>query len=137
MRKIFLPIAGIVMLSFLLMALSASAQTVGPGVSFGGRIISVVPCLYRGVPAEQVRIIRAGGWIASTYIWSSVTTITKLAGPPILGGQVLGLAGFFVDACTIPGTGLFGVPIPLFGFPMFYIGTSPSAPPPGASAFFI
>ena len=98
----------------LLAPLSAHAL----GFSFGGRILSVIPCVSGFGPSLWVSI-KPAGIFAPTYIWTPAT-ITKLVGPPRNPGQqVLGRADIpFV--CFIPAK----VPIPLYGLRMQIVGTS-------------
>lgn len=88
-------------------------------LSFGGRAISVIPCVSGLGPSLHVTIIPAGIFPVF-YIWTPAT-FTFLYGPPRNPGQqVLGLADIpFV--CFIPAR----IPIPLFGLRMFTVGTSP------------
>lgn len=93
--------------------------------SFGGKVISVVPC---SGGMLHVTIIPAGIQ-PITYIWTPLT-ITKLVGPPVAPGmQVLGLYDVpFV--CFLKISRFFGNTfIPLFGFRMTTVGTSPPTTP--------
>ncbi len=100
-------------------ALPLSASAAAFGFSFGGKILSVIPCS----GGMRHVVILPAGLFPIAYIWTPAT-ITKLAGPPLPGGQVLGVAGIpFV--CFLGGGGFFSSPIPLPGFFMEYIGTSP------------
>ncbi len=98
----------------LLIPFSASAF----GFSFGGRILTVVPCVSGLGPSLWVSI-KPAGFFSPTYIWTPAT-ITKLVGPPRNPGQqVLGVADVpFV--CFIPAH----IPIPLYGLRMQIVGTS-------------
>ncbi len=100
------------------MPLSASAF-----VSFGGRIVSVIPCS-GGMHHVTISSARVGAFGAPEfYIWTPFT-ITKLQGPPIsIGQQILGLADIpFV--CFLGGGGFFSSPVPLYGLRMQIVGTS-------------
>jgi len=116
MRKIALFLASFVLLMVITTPLSVSALF-GPSslsTSFGGRIISVLPC-------EEgfffVTIIPAGVFPIS-YVWTP-GTITKLAGPPRTPGQqILGLADTPIT-CTV-----FGF-LTLVAQRMQMVGTSP------------
>ncbi|HXK31795.1 MAG TPA: hypothetical protein VJZ94_03700 [Candidatus Paceibacterota bacterium] len=102
---------GIFLAVLLLAPLSASAFS----LSFGGRVLAVIPCKSVLGPSLYVTIIPAGLFPA-TYIWTPAT-ITFSAGPPrTIGQQVLGLYDlpFF---CTVGFT-------PFFGLRMFMVGTS-------------
>jgi hypothetical protein len=85
--------------------------------SFGGRIITVVPCLSALGPSLHITIVPAGLFPVA-YIWTPAT-FTFLAGPPRNPGQqVLGLYDVpFVCTIGFP-------PIPLPGLRMFMVGTS-------------
>ncbi len=110
----------LLLVGLLVAPLSASAAF---GFSFGGRVLFIVPC---SGGMYQVTILPAGKFPIS-YIYTPFT-ITKSVGPPLPGGQVLGIADIpFV--CFIGG-GFFSSPFPLFGFRMQYIGTIP----PGGGA---
>ncbi len=103
----------------------ASAQLL-PG-SFGGRIVSEAPCISPLGPSLVVGVKSTGiNPIVKNYIWTPAT-ITMLVGPPILGGQILGIADI-PFACWNPiKGGLFGLFTFLsysYGQRMTYIGTS-------------
>ena len=87
-------------------------------LSFGGRVVAVVPCV-SGFGQSLFVVIRPAGVFAPAYIWTPLT-ITKLVGPPrTIGQQVLGRADIpFV--CFIPAK----PPIPLYGLRMQVVGTS-------------
>ena len=88
------------------------------GISFGGRVLSAIPC-----SGGMLQVtIKPAGRFPIFYIWTPAT-VTKLVGPPTLGGQVLGLADF-PWVCFIGGGGFFSSPIPLFGLRMQVVGTS-------------
>ena len=113
--------AGIVGLSLFASNFTSAAISIPAGLasrSFGGRIVTAIPCVVGGTPALQVTI-RPAGVLPITYIWTSAT-ITRLQGPPRTPGQqVLGIYDVpFV--CYIPAK----VPIPLFGLRMTMVGTS-------------
>jgi len=92
------------------------------GTSFGGRILSVLPCLSPFGPSLQVNILPAGG-VSTSYIWTPAT-ITFLAGPPNHPGQqILGVADI-PFACVIPSPFFFIPAVTLFGQRMQFIGTS-------------
>ncbi|TSC68471.1 MAG: hypothetical protein G01um101456_626 [Parcubacteria group bacterium Gr01-1014_56] len=105
----------ILLVGLLVAPLSASAY----GISFGGRVLFVVPC---SGGMRQITILPAGRFPIS-YIWTPFT-ITKSVGPPVPGGQVYGIADVpFV--CFVGGGGFFSSPVPLFGLRMYVVGTSP------------
>jgi hypothetical protein len=98
------------------MPLSASAAL---GKSFGGKVLTMLPCsggmiFYTILPAGKFPV---------SYIWTP-GTITKSAGLPLPGGQVIGTADL-PWVCSLGG-GLFSSPIFFYGLRMQYIGTSPS-----------
>lgn len=98
---------------------SAAAIPAGrASLSFGGRIVGVIPCV-SGLGPSLFVTIKPAGVFAPTYIWTPAT-ITRLAGPPrTIGQQILGRADIpFV--CVIPAK----VPIPLYGLRMQVVGTS-------------
>lgn len=102
---------GLAIAGTFLAPLSASAL----GVSFGGRIVTVIPCISVLGPSLHVTIVPAG-LFPTSYIWTPAT-LTFLAGPPRNPGQqVLGVA-------DIPYTCAVGK-IPFFGLRMQMIGTS-------------
>lgn len=104
-------VAGIFLAVLLLAPLPASALS----LSFGGRIISAIPCKSVLGPSLHVTIFPAGAFPVM-YIWTPAT-ITFSAGPPRTPGQqLLGLYDipFF---CTVGFK-------PFFGLRMFLVGTS-------------
>lgn len=111
--------AGFMLTGSMLVPLSASAA----GFSFGGKVITVLPC---SGGMLHVTIIPAGAFPV-TYIWTPFT-ITKSVGPPLPGGQILGVAD--IPFVCFVGAGFLSLPVPLFGFRMQFIGTSP----PGSAA---
>lgn len=115
-------------LVFLFLIPTTASALIKP-TSFGGRVLTVVPCSTGGLPGLHITIFPAGLFPVS-YIWTPYTA-TKLYGPPILPGQqVLGLADTpFV--CFIGFGGFFSSPIPLYGLRMTMVGTSlPGKPIP-------
>jgi len=103
----------------------ALAQLGTPGISFGGRVVTVIPCLSIFGPSLHVTIIPAGVF-PTAYIWTPAT-ITKLIGPPVPGGQILGKADVpFACWNIVSGgfLGLFSVFSFLYGLRMQEIGTS-------------
>jgi hypothetical protein len=103
-------------------ALLLSTQLLSPVVpkltSFGGKIVSVIPCSGGMV---HVTIVPAGLFPVQ-YIWTPFT-ITKLYGAPIHPGQQLvGLAD--VPFVCFIGGGIFTSPTPLYGLRMTTVGTS-------------
>jgi hypothetical protein len=117
MRKTKLLISAAALLVTFALPLSASAQFL-TGISFGGRVLTVIPCTGGML---HVTIAPAGVFPAA-YIWTPAT-ITNLVGPPVPGGQILGIAD--VPFVCFVGVGFFSSGIPLFGLRMQYIGTSP------------
>ncbi len=116
MRKIPLLVCGIAASIFFFAPLSASAI----GFSFGGRIVAVVPC---SGGMRHVTIAPAGVFPV-TYIWTPTTVTYSVGRPRFPGQQILGVADIpFV--CFIGGGGIFSSPIPLYGFRMQTVGTSP------------
>jgi hypothetical protein len=93
----------------------ASTPLARTRISFGGRVVSVIPCTL----GLHITIVPAGA-IPVNYIWTP-GTITGLVGPPRTPGQqVLGIAAPLPIACatfTVP-------PVPLPGHVMFTVGTS-------------
>lgn len=103
--------AGVALMVLLLAPLSASALS----LSFGGRVIAVIPCKSVLGPSLHVTILPAGAFPVM-YIWTPAT-ITFSAGPPrTIGQKILGLydVPFF---CTVGFK-------PFFGLRMFLVGTS-------------
>lgn len=103
-------------------ALLIGSQLLSPAVpkltSFGGRIVSVIPC---SGGMLHVTIVPAGLFPVQ-YIWTPFT-ITKLYGPPLHPGQqLLGLAD--VPFVCFIGGGFFSSPVPLYGLRMTTVGTS-------------
>lgn len=88
--------------------------------SFGGRVATVIPCVSGLGPSLHVTVIPFGGFPGVAYIWTPAT-ITYSFGPPTHPGQqVLGVSDIpFV--CFTPTT----PPVPLYGFRMQSVGTSP------------
>ncbi|OGC83625.1 hypothetical protein A3D68_00380 [Candidatus Adlerbacteria bacterium RIFCSPHIGHO2_02_FULL_52_17] len=90
------------------------------GTSFGGRIISVIPC---SGGMRHITIIPAGVFPIS-YIWTPFTITYSVGAPRRPGQQVLGVADIpFV--CFVGGGGFFSSPVPLHGLRMQIVGTSP------------
>ena len=102
----------------LLAPLSASALI--PGVSFGGRIVSINYCVNGAV---QFTVIPAGKF-PITYMWLPTTRNNmfspKPAPPPFFGQKVLGNAYPWLYFCFGPGKN----PIEYVGLPVQYEGTS-------------
>ncbi len=72
----------------LLAPLSASAL----GASFGGRVVTMVPCISPLGPSIWFTIVPASLYPVFSFIWTPATA-TFLAGPPTHPGQqVLGVA---------------------------------------------
>ncbi len=105
-------VAKISLIVLLVAPLSASAFS----LSFGGRVVTAIPCASFLGPSLYVTIVPAGLFPVS-YIWTPAT-LTFSAGPPRTPNQqILGLYDVpFV--CTTAGA-------PFFGFRMFMVGTSP------------
>lgn len=137
MRTLSRTLACLVLLASCAVPLSASAL----GLSFGGRVTAVLPCVSALGPSIYTTVLVARGVPhPEFYIWTPAT-ITKSVGPPILGGQILGVADIpFVCFTYNPVTcGLFGlfsclVPIPYFGLRMQLIGTSLPGSTAGSAA---
>lgn len=90
------------------------------GVSFGGKVISSVPCMSALGPSLYVITAPAPFTFVTPLIWTSAT-ITKLIGPPVSPGQqVLGVA-------DIPYTCHVG-PAVFPGLRMQMVGTSAPIP---------
>ena len=73
--------------------LTASAQNF-TSIPFGGKVSAVVPCISPLGPSLHVTVssARIGSFGAPEfYIWTPAT-VTKLVGPPLPGGQILGNA---------------------------------------------
>lgn len=117
MRKIFL--VALLLSVFFLPGLVDAALT---GTSFGGKVLSILPCVSTFGPSLQVNILPAGG-ISTSYIWTPAT-ISFLAGPPTHPGQqILGVADIpFV--CIIPSPFFFIPAVTLFGQRIQFLGTS-------------
>ena len=94
------------------------------GVGFGGRVVSVIPCLSPLGPAFQINIIPAPKSQVSYIYLLPPATITYRNGPPTHPGQsILGVADI-PFTCFIP-SGFLGLfPIPLVGQRIQMIGTS-------------
>lgn len=126
MRRISTVFLGLVLvLVATTIPLSASAQFTATGISFGGRVVTVLPCLSVLGPSLHVTIVPAGVF-PTMYIWTPAT-ITKLVGPPVPGGQILGKADVpFACWNLLTGgfLGLFPVFSFLYGLRMQEIGTS-------------
>lgn len=111
-------------------ALGASLLSGGGlgGISFGGRVISELPCISPLGPSLAITIQPAGVFPIN-YIWTPAT-ITKptQASIPTLGGQVLGIADI-PYACWNPikggFLGLFTFLSYSYGLRMQIVGTSP------------
>ncbi len=99
-----------------------------PAISFGGRVITELPCISPLGPSLVITI-RPAGVFPVSYIWTPAT-ITKPtpASIPTIGGQVLGLADI-PYACWNPiKGGLFGLFTFFsysYGLRMQMVGTSP------------
>lgn len=97
------------------------------GISFGGRVISELPCISPLGPSLAITI-KPAGLFPISYIWTPAT-ITKptQASIPTIGGQVLGIADI-PYACWNPiKGGLFGLFTFLsysYGLRMQVVGTS-------------
>lgn len=94
--------------------LTASAA----GLSFGGRVLSVLPCLNGGLYTAVVSARALTLGITEFYIWTPLT-LTLSFGPPRPGVQILGIADV-PYACVIS----IHPPIVLPGLRMQMIGTS-------------
>jgi hypothetical protein len=110
---------------------AASAQVLS---SFGGQVLTVLPCIGPLGPSTIVTVRTANTIpLVKSYIWTP-ETVTKLAGPPLPGSQIVGLADIpYVCWNPVKG-GLFGLFTFLsysYGQRMTYIGTSL----PGISSF--
>lgn len=105
-------VAGVVIAGSLLAPLSAYAL----GTSFGGRVVTVVPCLSAFGPSLWFTIVPASLYPVVAFIWTPAT-VTYLAGPPRNPGQqVLGVS-------DTPFSCFVGK-IPFFGQRVQLIGTS-------------
>lgn len=103
--------AGALMLPF-----SASAF----GISFGGRVVTSIPCVSPLGPSLYVVTVPAGFTFVTPLIWTPAT-VTYSVGPPLAPGQqVLGVADV-PFACSV---GL----VTFFGLRMQVVGTSLSSP---------
>ncbi len=92
------------------------------GTSFGGQVLTILPCISTLGPSLFVTI-KPSGLFHPFYIWTPAT-INKLAGPPTHPGQqILGVADV-PFACFTPGF-FFIPPTFYFGQRMQYVGTSP------------
>lgn len=96
--------------------LPAQAQTeqLSPFQSFGGRVLSIIPCAL-GLHVT----IQPAGVFPISYIWTPAT-LTFLYGPPRPGVQLLGSAYRAPAVCPTLTT----PPVPLPGLIMFMVGTS-------------
>lgn len=104
------------------LAAPVSALALVPGISFGGRIINLFPCLNGTIYTQIISANTATFGAIIPYIWTPAT-ITKLVGPPNhIGQQILGLASpTFTPLCVISFTPFVAIP----GFPMIdEVGTS-------------
>jgi len=119
MHKIRTIVLALALFAVLLSPVFAYAAT---GISFGGKVVSVIPCISPFGPSLQVTIVPAGA-LPTSYIWTPAT-ITLQAGPPTHSGQqILGNADI-PFACVIPSPFFFIPALTLFGLRMQIIGTS-------------
>ncbi|HVV38798.1 MAG TPA: hypothetical protein VHD31_00535 [Candidatus Paceibacterota bacterium] len=99
-----------------------------PGISFGGRVLTALPCISPLGPSLAITI-KPAGVFPINYIWTpaTLTKPTQLS-VPTPGGQVLGIADI-PYACWNPiKGGLFGLFTFLsysYGLRMQIVGTSP------------
>ncbi len=123
MRGVSKFLVGLFVVALIALPGVAHMQGLSPLTSFGGRVVTVLPCSGGMI---HITIIPSGLFPIS-YIWTPAT-ITKLYGPPVLPGQqVLGTAD--IPFVCFLGVGVLSVPVPLFGLRMFSVGTSlPGAP---------
>ncbi len=111
--------ATFIIIGAFLLPLSASAL----GISFGGKVISSIPCLSPLGPSLYVITAPAPFTFITPLIWTPAT-VTKLIGPPLVPGQqVLGLADI-PFACKV---GVVVFP----GLRMQLVGTSAPVPSVG------
>jgi hypothetical protein len=90
------------------------------GISFGGKVISSIPCMSAFGPSLYVITAPAPFTFVTPLIWTPAT-ITKLIGPPASPGQqVLGVA-------DVPFVCKIGVAV-LSGMRMQLVGTSAPIP---------
>lgn len=115
MHRFSVVVAGLIAAAVLVTPFAASAF----GFSFGGRVVSVVPCISVAGPSLHVTIIPAGLAQSVLYIWTPLTLTFSYGPPHNPGQQVLGLADI-PFACYIPAT----PPIFLYGLRMQMVGTS-------------
>ena len=126
MREIAKFLAGTALLVLIATPFSASAQI---AASFGGKVTSIIPCISTFGPSLHVTITsaRTGSFGApEAYIWTPAT-ITKLVGPPLPKGQVLGLADTPFACWNVVSGGFFGFFSAfsyLYGLRMQMVGTS-------------
>jgi hypothetical protein len=112
----YMLLLGKVLCAALLVVVAAAPSAVSAaGLSFGGRIVAVIPCMSAFGPSLHVTI-KPAGVFSTTYIWTPAT-FTLMVGPPrTLGQQVLGIA----DIPYVCFVGKF----PLYGLRMQLVGTS-------------
>ena len=108
----------ILLSTLVVLFLAPTIASAAIGFSFGGKVLTVLPC---SGGMFHVTILPAGRFPAA-YIWTPFT-VTKMTGIPVPSGQVLGIAD--IPFVCFLGGGFFSTPIPLPGFRMQYIGTSP------------
>lgn len=102
--------------TMLIASLLAPVPALALGTSFGGRIVTWVPCLSSFGPSVWFTIVPASLYPVVNFIWTPAT-ITFLAGPPThIGQQVLGVADV-PFACFVG-------KVPFFGQRIQTIGTS-------------
>lgn len=87
--------------------------------SFGGRVVTVIPCVSGLGPSLHVTVAPFGGLPNVFYIWTPAT-ITYSYGPPSHPGQQLLGVSDIPFVCVIPAK----APIPLYGLRMQSVGTS-------------
>jgi hypothetical protein len=92
------------------------------GISFGGKVVSILPCLSPLGPSLQVTIVPAGAFPVA-YIWTPATVTLQAGLPTHPGQQILGIADI-PFACVIPSPFFFIPALTLFGLRMQAIGTS-------------
>lgn len=96
----------------LIVLLLAPSPTFAALISFGGRVTTVIPCS----SGLHITIIPAGIFPVS-YVWTPFTLTFSVGPPRSPGQQVLGLADTVIPC--------FVGKVPLFGFRMTVVGTSP------------
>ena len=125
MTRAFVGIFSLLML-VLVVSYPYSASAFIKPISFGGRVTSEVPCVGPLGPSLYVTIasMRVGVPIVPEFYIYTPITLVKQIGPPIIGGQILGVADIPYTCFVFVPCGLTVCPVPLAGLRVFTAGTS-------------